>query len=145
MSKLLLVAKQRKKDEYEKMEITPLVIFLLIVSISVISIKYINLSEEYNRKSRIADDALRSTLNRAVTGFAVDFSSITYDHKQYSYYETMSNLATASSLVEFSTYNENNDILYVALYNLYKLMEEKIYMNKIIEKSTVIRDNLFKL
>lgn len=90
--------------------------------------------------------ALKSSLSLAMSGFAIDFNSLSgEDNKQYYYNEAMSNTYSSSQLVGFTTYDSKNDSLDVALYNLYKLMEQNEYKNKIMKKSKSIYDNMLRL
>lgn len=119
---------------------------IIILILLVLSVKYLKLAAENNRQQNNADIALKSSLSLAMSGFAVDFNSLSdEDSKQYYYNETMSNMYLSSQLVAFTTYDSKNDNLDVALYNLYKLMEQNEYKNNVMKRSKPIYDNMLRL
>lgn len=127
--------------EKKRMLLLPLILILLVVSGM-----YIKLLIENDKQQNNADMALKSNLSLAAAGFALDFNRVTDEkQKQYSYNEAMSNTYSSSQLVGLTTYDSKNDGLDLALYNLYKLMEQNEYRNIVMKKSKSIYDNLLRI
>lgn len=121
-------------------------LFTLMLILLILSVIYIKLSLEHDKQQNNAEITLKSNLSFATSGFALDFNSISDERqKQYYYNEAMSNTYSSAQLVGLTTYESKNDSLDLALYNLYKLMEQNEYKNKIMDRSKSIYDNFLRL
>lgn len=117
-----------------------------LVILVVLGIKYKNLSAEQDSQQRQIDNAFKTSLNFAMSGFAVDFQGSQDENlTEYSYNEAMSNLAAAAQLSNLTTYEDENDYLDISLFGLYKLMEQKEYKQSVVKRAKAIYDNLLKL
>ena len=129
----------------KKREVQLIIITVLIISTIYLAVKYMSLANENNYQKDSINLEFKTSLSLAAEGFAVDFDKMKDENsKQYYYNEAMSNLYSASLLVNVSSYNQNKN-LDIALYNLYKLMEQTKYREGIIKKSKLLYDNLIRL
>ena len=126
----------------KKRESQLILIIVLKISIIYLAVKYFNLAKENDYRKDSINLEFKASLSLAAEGFAVDFNKL--KDKQYYYNEAMSNLYSASLLVNVSSYNQNKN-LGLALYNLYKLMEQDKYREGTIKKSRLLYDNLIRL
>lgn len=129
----------------KKKESQLILIIVLKISIIFLAVKYFNLAKENNYRKDSINLGFKTSLSLASEGFAVDFDKLKDENsKQYYYNEAMSNLYSASLLVNVSSYNQNKN-LGLALYNLYKIMEQDKYREGTIKKSRLLYDNLIRL
>lgn len=130
----------------KKKKLIQIVGTILVLVLIALTVQYIRLSENYNWQINNANIEFKSSLSLAAAGFAIDYSSKgDENNKFYMYNEAMSNLLSASLLSEFTTYSKQNKEIHLALYNLYKLMEDASYKEIIMQKSNAIYDSVSKL
>ncbi|MDR3682066.1 MAG: hypothetical protein P4L41_18995 [Flavipsychrobacter sp.] len=127
-----------------KRKISIAIIIGLVITLIIVSFKYKSLLEEYNWQLTNADLGVKGNLSIASASFGGNSLSVE-NSKSYNYNQAMSQIASATQLFQFTTYNKNNNGLLLTLDNLCNLMKQDEYKEAIVQKSELIYDALFKL
>jgi len=126
-----------------KRRTSTMLIILLVITLIIVSFKYISLLEEYNWQQTNANLGVKADLSIASTSFTGNSLTVE-NYKSYNYNQAISKIASASQLFEFTAYYKNND-LSTTLDNLCNFMKQDEYKEAIIQKSKSIYDNLLRL
>ena len=124
--------------------ITLILIIVLSISLIIISLKCRSISEERSWNQTNANMNVKADLSVASDLFGGN--SLTKENgSNFNYNRAMSMIASASQLLGFTTYNENNNDLIIILDNLCVVMENDKYKESVIQKSNSIYKVLLQL